>query len=123
MSLDPKWRHAHCCSSCCLMLLGISSDLIIHHCCSSCAAEDLHAVLHVRESVCVRGRDVDAGDGAEHHVLAEVVLCAVGRVAPLPADGDDGAKHCLARAGDDLQDGLSHQSPILKSLNLPSVIK
>lgn len=40
-------------------------------------------------------------DGAEHHVLAEVVLCAVGRVAPLPADGDDGAKHCLARAGDE----------------------
>lgn len=34
-------------------------------------------------------------------MLAEVVLCAVGRVAPLPADGDDGAKHCLARAGDE----------------------
>lgn len=54
---------------------------------------------------------------AERHVLAEVVLCAVGRVAPLPADGDDGAKHCLARAGDE-QPGIYKTSTSLSNPGL-----
>lgn len=45
---------------------------------------------------------MEASDADVHHVLVEVVLCAVGRVTTLPADGDDGAKHFLARAGDEL---------------------
>lgn len=50
-------------------------------------------------------------------MLAEVVLCAVGRVAPLPADGDDGAKHCLARAGDEPHIIYKTYTPDLQDLH------